>query len=56
MIELDQSDYIHIQEEEKIGGGGDNLCTKSMESCPLVASQILAEFRPERAAYKTLRN
>ena len=25
-----------------------------MESCSLVISQILAEFRPERATYKTL--
>ena len=34
-----------------------NLCTKSMESnCSLVITQILVEFRPERAAYKTLHN
>ena len=32
----------------------ENLCTKSMESCSLVISQILAEFRPERATYKAL--
>ena len=32
------------------------LCTKSMESCSLVTSQILAEFRLERATYKTLHN
>ena len=33
------------------------LCTKSMESCSLVISQILAEFRLlERATYKTLHN
>ena len=29
-------------------------CTKSMESCSLVASQILAEFHLERATFKTL--
>ena len=37
MIELDQPD-IDIQEEEIFFK---NLCTKSMESCSLVASQIL---------------
>ena len=40
MIELDQPDYWYIQ-EKKIG-------TKSVESCSLVVSQILAEFRPGR--------
>ena len=30
------------------------LCTNSMESCSLVISQILAQFRLERATYKTL--
>ena len=30
--------------------------TKSMESCPLVISHILAEFHPERATYTTLHN
>ena len=32
------------------------LYTKSMESCSHVISQILAEFRLERATYKTLHN
>ena len=40
MIELDQKDY----------------CEKSMESCPLVISHILAELHPERATYTTLHN
>ena len=34
----------------------ENLCKKSMESCPLVISHILAEFHPERATYTTLHN
>ena len=29
------------------------MYTKSMESCPLVISPILAEFHPERATYTT---
>ena len=44
---------IDIQEKLKIVK---NLCTKSMESCPLVISHILAEFHPERATYTTLHN
>ena len=48
MIELYQT--IDIQEKKK----KENLCTKSMES--FMASQILADFRPERATYKTLHN
>ena len=32
------------------------ICEKSMESCPLVISHILAEFQPERATYTTLHN
>ena len=31
-------------------------CTKSMESCSLVISHILAEFHPEWATYTTLHN
>ena len=41
MIELDQACSIYS-------------ISKSMESCSLVISQILAEFRLERATYKTL--
>ena len=44
---------INIQEKLKIV---ENLFTKSMESCPLVISHILAEFHPERATYTTLHN
>ena len=43
MNELDQKDYWYPR----------NPCTKSMESCPLVMSHILAEFHPERATYTT---
>ena len=32
----------------------ENICKKSMESCPLVISHILAEFHPERATNATL--
>ena len=42
MNELDQKD---IQE---IFFFVENLCIKSMESCPLVISHILAEFHPSR--------
>ena len=42
---------IDIQEKLNIVK---NLCTKSMESCSLLASQIQADFRPERVTYKTL--
>ena len=42
-----------IQEKLKIVK---NLCTKSMERCPVVISHILAEFHPERATYATLHN
>ena len=46
---------IDIQEKlKKINC--ENLCTKSMEACPLVISHILAEFHPERATYTTLHN
>ena len=44
---------IDIQEKMK---NCENLCTKSMESCPLVISHILAEFHPEMATYTTLHN
>ena len=50
MIELDQPDYWYPRKIKNC----ENLCTKSMESCSPVASQILAEFRPERATFKTL--
>ena len=49
--ELDQKDYWYprkIKNCENL-----HVCTKSMESCPLVISHILAEFYPERATYKT---
>ena len=39
-----QKDCSDIQEKLKIRC----LCTKSMESCPLVIPHILAEFHPER--------
>ena len=52
MNELDQT--IDIQEKKR--KKNENLCTKSMESCPLVISHILAEFHPERATYTTLHN
>ena len=42
--------------QEKLPANCGNLRTKSMESCSLVVSQILAEFHPERAAFKTLHN
>ena len=54
LIEIDQPDYIGIKTTKN--ANCENLWTKSMESCSLVASQILAEFRPERATYKTLHN
>ena len=52
VIELDQPDYWYPRKKKK----KKNLWTKSMESYALVVSQILAEFSPERAAYKTLHN
>ena len=48
MNELDQKDYPRKFKN------CENLCTKSMESCPLVILHILAEFHPERATYTTL--
>ena len=50
IIKLDQLDYLYPRKIQNF----ENLCIKSMESCSLVISQILAELRPERAAYKTL--
>ena len=50
MNELDQKDYWYPRRRKNC----ENLCTKSMESCPLVISHILAEFHPERATYTTL--
>ena len=47
---------IELDIQEKKLKKFENLCPKSMEICSLVASQILAEFRPERATYKTLHN
>ena len=38
MIELDQLDYWYPRKNKKF----EILCTKSMESCSLVISQILA--------------
>ena len=52
MIELDQKGLL-ISKKKNLC---ENLCTKSMESCPLVISHILAEFYPERATYTTLHN
>ena len=52
MNELDQKDYWYPRTIKNF----ENLCTKSMESCPLVMSHILAEFHPERATYTTLHN
>ena len=53
MNELDQKRTIDIQEKFE---NCENLCTKSMEICPLVISHILAEFHPETATYITLHN
>ena len=50
--ELDQKDYWYPRKIKNC----ENLCTKSMESCPLVISHILAEFHPERTTYTTLHN
>ena len=52
MNELDQMDYWYPRKIKNC----ENLCTKSMESCPLVISHILAEFHPERATSTTLHN
>ena len=54
MNELDQKDYWYPRKMKNC----ENLCTKSMESCPLVISQwhILAEFHPQMATYTTLHN
>ena len=52
MNELDQKDYWCPKKIKNC----ENLCTKSMESCPVVISHILAEFHPERATYTTLHN
>ena len=54
MTELDQPDYRYPNKIKNCKKK--NLCTKSMESCSLVVSQILAEFCPERATYITLHN
>ena len=52
MHELDQKDYYYPSKIKNF----ENLCTKSMESCPLMISHILAEFHPERATYTILHN
>ena len=52
MIELDQKDYWYPRKINNC----ENLCTKSMESNPLVISHILAEFHPERATITSLIN
>ena len=52
MNEPDQKDYWYSRKFEIC----ENLCTKSMESCPLVISHVLVEFHPERATYTTLHN
>ena len=54
--ELDQKDLIKRTIDIPPQKNCENLCTKSMESCPLVISHILAEFHPERATYTTLHN
>ena len=52
MNELDQKDYWYPWTIKNC----ENICTKAMESCPLVISHILAEFHPQRATYTTLHN
>ena len=52
MNELDQKDYWYPRKIKNC----ENICIKSMESCPLVISHILAELHPERATYTTLYN
>ena len=52
MNELDQKDYWYPRKIINC----ENLCIKSMGSCPLVISHILAEFHPEWATYTTLHN
>ena len=52
MIELGQLDYRYPRKLKNC----EILCTKSMESCYLVISHILAEFCLERATYNTLNN
>ena len=52
MIELDRLDYYYPRKLKNC----EILCKKSMESCSLVISQTLVEFRLERATYKTLHN
>ena len=52
MNELVQKDYWYPRKIKHC----ENLCTKSMESCPLLISHILTEFHPERASYTTLHN
>ena len=47
--ELDQKDYWYPRKIKNC----ENLCTQSMETCPLVISHILAEFHPERVTYTT---
>ena len=42
-----------IQEEKT---NCENICTKSMESCPHVISHIPAKFHLERATYTTMHN
>ena len=56
MIELDQPRLLISKKEKKKKEKRENLCTKSIETCSLVVSQILAEFHPERMTYKTLHN
>ena len=50
MIELDQLDYWYPKKLKDC----EILCTKSMESCSIVISQILAEFCVERTTYKVV--
>ena len=45
MIELDHLDYWYPRKIKNFV----NICTKSMENCSLVESQILVEFHPARA-------
>ena len=49
-LNYDRLDYWYPRKLENC----EILCTKSMESCSLVISQMLAEFHLERATYKTL--
>ena len=54
MVDLDQLYYWYLRHIRNV----ENLCTKSMESCSLVVSQILAELPSGESdnSNKTLQN